>query len=377
MCSFRRAQGIRQHTDQGPQCVYICMTGGLPAIPRDAPQRRAVALFFSEMYQSAAEPLPDHALDPGWLDAPRPDQAVVVLDPPLEDGGPLALSSVLLSTANLPVRYLPPGRPRDLYWQYLAWHDHLQEGFGGEEGDDPDAGDTLSGCPRTAASWPTFWRTWSDNWKDVIKFRKSSQHTRCNVCHDFEQALHRSRGNLPEKVALARRLREHLRDQYLDRTIYWNMRWLSRNRCSEGVVTIIVDSMDKQTFAVPRYGFSKLPKYLEKFHRPRLTCCAAICHGWVTTVMLADENVQTGGNLLCEVVLRTLEKVQQIARSSGRPPPNHVVLQVDNTVAQAKNAVAFNLMSLLVGRGLAATSNLWFLREGHTHEDIGANQPQN
>ena len=217
--------------------MYICITGGLPAIPRDAPQRRAVALFFSEMYQSAAEPLLDHAWDPGWLDAPRPDQAVAVLDPPLEDGGPLALSSVLLSTANLPVRYLPPGRPRDLYWQYLAWHDHLQEGFGGEEGDDPDAGDTLSGCPRTAASWPTCWRTWSDNWKDVIKFRKSSQHTRCNVCHDFEQALHRSRGNLPEKVALARRLREHLRDQYLDRTIYWNMRWLSRNRCSEGVVT--------------------------------------------------------------------------------------------------------------------------------------------
>ena len=55
---------------------------------------------------------------------------------------------------------------------------------------------------------------------------------------------------------------------------------------------------------------------------------------------------------------------------TGRRFPRHLVVQADNTVAQAKNQWVALWLAQLVRAGLFETCNLFFLRVGHTHEDI-------
>lgn len=329
-----------------------------------------MCVFLAELYQGAAEPLPECAIDSDWLETDMAADWASTLDPDVSSRGPMGLANLLLDVKGLPVRFLPPGRPRDLYWQYLCWCDNVKSRIGGWSlaagGMSPADNDFRP------ASWATFWRTWSEEWQSVLKFRQRSQHTRCNRCHELEERMRASRGNASEKLAIAKLMRGHLREQFVDRSIYQATRWLSRNSPGDGVMTLIIDGMDKTKFRLPRYKMHKLPKFLDKHYRPHLTCMACICHGWTTGIFLADENVDTGGNMMCEIVLRMVSRVLQMCRESGRQFPKHIVIVTDNTVALAKNAVTFNLLAWLTSRGLASSLNLWNLREGHTHEDIGS-----
>ena len=354
-------------------CSQALGKRGAPAAPVETPQRNVVSIFLAELYQGAAEPLPECALDTNWLDTDMAADWVTSLDPDLSSRAPLGLANLLLDVKGLPVRFLPPGRPRDIYWQFLCWCENLKSGMGGLSlvtSGVSLADDTARNF--TPASWTTFWRTWNEEWRSVLKFRQKSQHTRCDKCHELEERMRASRCNAHEKLAIAKLMRAHLREQFLDRSIYHSTRWLSRHHPSDNVMTLIIDGMDKTKFRIPRYKLHKLPKFLEKHYRPHLTCMACICHGWMTNIFLADENIDTGGNMMCEIVLRMVARVLEMCRTSGRDFPKHIVIVTDNTVALAKNSVTFNLMAWLTSRGLASTIDLWNLREGHTHEDIGS-----
>ena len=371
------SQTVEQHDDTPswfePVMLPYSAVAGVPAAPVDTPQKRVVSTFLAELYQSAAEPLPEFAIDTDWLDTDMAKDWASMLQSDISARGPMGLSNLVMDVQGLPVRFLPPGCPRDLYWQFLSWCDTLSEEVGGLTSG--SSGLTLaSDCKTsfTVPSWSTFWRTWHDEWHHILKFRQNSQHTRCNKCHELEMLMRTSRGNFQEKLVIAKNMRDHLRDQFIDRNIYQTTRWLSRNDPGQGVMTIIVDGMDKSKFRLPRYGIHKLPKFLEKHHRPHLTCMACICHGWATNICLADENIDTGGNMMCEIVLRMVSRVIDMCVTMNRPFPKHIVIVTDNTVALAKNSVTFNLLALLTSRGLASTINLWNLREGHTHEDIGS-----
>ena len=50
--------------------------------------------------------------------------------------------------------------------------------------------------------------------------------------------------------------------------------------------------------------------------------------------------------------------------------PEHLVAQVDNTTSQAKNQHVAMLLAWMVARYKFRTCNMFFLRVGHTHEDI-------
>lgn len=92
--------------------------------------------FFAELYQSAAEPLP-HGLDfVEGSDGPTlelgivpytGDQALVGMDP----------------VPGTAVRHLPPGKPMDLYWQFLATWDAVTSGR-----DQPPSLETFKRCWR-------------------------------------------------------------------------------------------------------------------------------------------------------------------------------------------------------------------------------------
>jgi len=178
------------------------------------------------------------------------------------------------------------------------------------------------------------------------------------------------RGTLDEKLELATRWRHHLHWQYIDRCIYWSLRWASRALCD--VLTIIVDGLNKSLFALPKYEFRRKSAELDNLHRPKVNITGAIAHGWARGVYISDQQLNTGGSFFCEVLSQTIEKVYQLARASGRSLPNHLVVVVDNTVAQAKNNEGTQYMALLTAKYHFRTTNLLMLTEGHTHEDIGA-----
>ena len=324
-------------------------------------------MFFAELYQSAAEPLPDFCHDDdAWLDSVNSGKFADDMQQ-VDGQSPATLQMLWNKSPGLEVRYLPPGHVHDIYLQYLAWHDdHSLYGVRGVPDVSGVAGSaSLSSRP---AAWGTFWNVWKLQWHILLRFRKTSQHTRCSTCFKFEQKIHGSRVDMAGKLAWVRQLREHLRDQYADRCLYWGMRWASRQFMT--ILTIIIDSMDKSKFGIPRFEYHRMPKFLEPLIRPRLVCTAAIAHGWCTSVFLADEQVSHGANAFADILLRVLEKVYQMCLVYKRPFPKHLWVQSDNTVAQAKNAYTANLMAVLVGKFKFHTSNLCYLPVGHTHEDV-------
>jgi hypothetical protein len=129
--------------------------------------------------------------------------------------------------------------------------------------------------------------------------------------------------------------------------------------------------MTKSRIAIPMMLGEKKPSFLDAVRRPRVACYAGIAHGYTASLYLLDQNVDTGANLFCEILLDLIQQVWNICRASKTPFPEHIVVMSDNTVSQAKNACVFNFMSLLVAKQRFLSANLCFLEKGHTHEDVG------
>ena len=344
--------------------------------PYDAPKEHIVNQFFAELYMSAAEHLAEQDLDIGKVDDNIAHDAALPPDSPVSSE-PLpdipwnpdkcfnteALMAAGTDLQNIPVRYLQHGRLSDLWWQFLAWWHSLQGVAQVEQGDKP--------------SYSTFWRAWHDRWYLVLAFRKSSSHACCTQCFKYMQCLHKGQGSLAAKQEAAKNWRTHLREQYHDRLLYWQLRWFSRTHRRQspvssegGVLTIIIDSMDKSKLVWPQYAFRQ-PKSLDGITRPRMVLTAALAHGWTAEFFLTDDEVTShGASHFCDVLTKTLERVQEIADREGREMPKHLCIQSDNTTAQAKNSLVGQFLAHLVAAGHFDTCTLNFLQVGHTHEDI-------
>ena len=177
------------------------------------------------------------------------------------------------------------------------------------------------------------------------------------------------------KASWRRHLREHIRVTYLDRQIYWNLRFASRG--FNDVLVIIIDSMDKTKFAWPRYASGRRPHDLADLCRPRISFTIAMAHGYCVDMYAAPEELNHGADAFLEVLCRTIDHVQKICQQRNLPFPRHLVIQSDNTVAQAKNQYVAVFLAFLVSRRLFLSVNLFFLVVGHTHEDIGISWSNN
>ena len=134
------------------------------------------------------------------------------------------------------------------------------------------------------------------------------------------------------------------RDQYHDRMLYWNLRWLSRRR-DRGVLTIIIDSMDKAKMAWPQWAFRK-PKAFDHCHRPRLVLTGAIAHGWCTDFYLSHDGIVSHGcSMFCEILEQTIARVAAICAREGLEMPAHLCVQSDNTTSQSKNSQACEFLA--------------------------------
>ena len=170
------------------------------------------------------------------------------------------------------------------------------------------------------------------------------------------------------RMEAARALKDHYREQYLDRCIYWSTRWASRS--GQDVICIIIDSPDKTHFAWPRWPWSRSPKLLDGIIRPRLAVTGVLAHGYFGALHFADENVTHGADAFCEVLMLTLVRVSKLCRELGKPFPKHLVIQSDNTVAQAKNGIVTMFLASLVHLEYFSSATINCLMVGHTHEDI-------
>ena len=103
--------------------------------------------------------------------------------------------------------------------------------------------------------------------------------------------------------------------------------------------------MDKSKLVWPQYAFHP-PKSLANLTRPRMVLTAAIAPGWTVEFFRADDEVTLhGASHFCDVLTKTLERVQDIADREGRGMPNHLVIQSDNTIAQAKNSLVVQFLA--------------------------------
>ena len=273
---------------------------------------------------------------------------------------------------KLPRRFLPHGRLADYYMEYRSWKTaSMPSSFTPlvEEGSDDDiGGDADMRGDAKAAMFNTFAQRWSLVWRHIMKIRKSSQHKECNICFNYRHQL-RSHGPLDEKMVLAAKWRDHLHWQYVDRCVYWSLRWASRAKLD--VLTIVIDGLDKSKFVLPKYEFGRKSADLAKCHRPRVNITGAIAHGWCRGVIISDQQLGTGASFFCEVLCQTIEKVTKMSQASQVSLPSHLVVLVDNTVAQAKNNEGTQFMAHLTSKYHFRSTNMLMLTEGHTHEDIG------
>ncbi len=351
------------------------------AHPSDQRQRRAVDQFFSELYMSAAEHLAEQHLDIdniddaiSYDDAPAGREPMTSMEltwSPHDTMDTLTLMATSSDRTSWPPRYLQHGKLSHLWWQFLSWWSTVHNlGQSGEQ------------CQASPPSWSTFWRAWDGGWSRVLLFRKSSSHSCCTQCFQYQEALQKSTMSAEGKKAIANNWRDHLKQQYHDRMIYWHLRWFSRHyRASSvqrpaspaserSVLTVIIDSMDKSKLVWPQYAFRQ-PKCLDKFHRPRMVLTLAMAHGWTNEFFLTDDEVLShGASHFSEVLCKTLDRVADIATREGIPMPKHLVVQSDNTTAQAKNSQVGQFLATLVAMGKFETCTLNFLIVGHTHEDV-------
>ncbi len=327
----------------------------------EAKQTNLCHRFFAEYYRSCAEPLPHEYLQQETseeatekeVSADHPSAKQVQLDytsfeKTLVDLLPQFLRDT--TDVGLPLRYMQHGRVHDLYWVFVATVTVWLV---------PDA---------KVPSWSIFWRAWSKYWRNFLAFRKASQHSKCNFCWKCKGFLAKHL-SLTEKHAIVKRLRTHLQMQYTDRCLYWSLRWASR--CGNlGVLTIIIDSMDKSKFALPHYSFAMKPKMLDELIRPVVTLTAGIAHGYCTAFYIADETLSHGADAFLDALVLTLDHVLRVCQARGLPMPLHLVVQSDNPTNQAKNSLTCMFLAFMVATNRFLTCTLNFLTVGHTHEDI-------
>lgn len=370
--------GLRRMIAGQPDMRKSSIFGERCPAPRPTPQRDAVDFFFMELYNSAAESMPedprgsatnlfkqllskvdgDDDSDDPWQDCPVEALGLDLEEArfPVDQTMALTRASRYPTSVGLPLRHVAHTSLMDLYWQFCAVWDTVQEFH-------PTGVQESRGPP----SFDTFRRRWR-HWGHLLAIRKSSQHAECNTCFDLKRRLHQQSTSWADKIQAARDLREHYHHQYLDRCIYWSLRWCSRYLST--IVVVIMDGMDKAKYAYPKISGGRVSKEVAEKIRPKCPLIAAFAHGYFIHLFMTSELQNHGADLFCELLTRVLESVSQACRLRGVQMPEHLVVVTDNTVSWAKNTFANEFFAYLVAAHKFTSVSSLHLMVGHTHEDI-------
>lgn len=224
--------------------------------------------------------------------------------------------------ADLEVRYLPPGNMIDYFDQFKL------------------------ACPEEKISFSTFWRTWYSSFNHM-KFRGQSSHSICSVCVRHKMLIREMSAyvNAREKQKIL--FMRHLRAQYADRVLYWELRGVARLRNNQQV-TMIIDSMDQQKFCYPR-GQQYQAKELAGLIRPRAHITCVLVHGYFVLVTVAEHNLPKNASCMVETLAYCLE----LLRTKHYVDTSQIQFNVqsDNTVRECKNNICLRWLSSITANG--------------------------
>lgn len=89
----------------------------------------------------------------------------------------------------------------------------------------------------------------------------------CSVCYQLKRQMQDSKISIQQKLGAVSTYRQHLYDQFCDRSACWALQELSRDRTA-GVITILLDGMDQSKFQVPRDKHFRQSAILSLGHCP-------------------------------------------------------------------------------------------------------------
>lgn len=227
-------------------------------------------------------------------------------------------------------RWLPPGCIKDYYEQFLV----ADKNFAGG-----------SDCSTKPVAFSTFWRTWYQDFGEIMVFRPVSSHAVCGTCVRHKLLIKGMAGHLRARQAQIEFFSAHLQSQYNDRLCYWDLRAQSRLR-SRGEVLVILDGMDQNKFLYPRSDHFK-SKDLASFARPKAHCTGAIIHGWAIVFAISPADLRKDANSSIELLAFCLQLL------SKKIDLTKVILSIqsDNTSREVKNNIVLRWVASLVCHG--------------------------
>ena len=127
--------------------------------------------------------------------------------------------------------------------------------------------------------------------------------------------------------------------------------------------TAIADGATQRNFMLPKLSRKRLPKELARKNLFNCKLYGVFIYGYGMTCYVLHESVGGGPNLTCTALYRALMD----AFNSGRPLPEVLHFQLDNTGSENKCITVFCFAGWLVSKKWVKRVRIFFLMKGHTH----------
>lgn len=154
---------------------------------------------------------------------------------------------------------------------------------------------------------------------------------RCEVCFLLTQQIGSRSEPIESKLAATRSYRDHLHDQYVDRSVAWSLQELSKDHHSD-TICMVLDGMDQAKFAIPSSPALRATASVARHISPTLKLHGCWCFGWTLDLHVLDESTKHDSSCIIEIVARCLERVSEISQRQNLPFPKSVILISDNCV---------------------------------------------
>ena len=277
------------------------------------------------------------------------------------DGNPLAGASAGIGS-SIDRRYLSHIQLSDLFEMYQAHHvcDF-----------DSDLG--AEALTRAKAKRDCFDNTYWKNWSDLLLFKNSGHHDRCEKCADF--CKQRREHPDPEERAKAHRgFQQHMQQMIDDRRVDCRLTRLSEMSCSdeaatsEGLLHVRIDGMDQAKFRCPRNMESS--KKWAGLWRPTLHMVGVLIEGVLEMYFVMDADVPKDSNCECTCLSLALDEASKILAERGLNMPKYVSLKYDNTGREGKNQHVAKFEAFLQAKGHFIGVQDGNSEKGHTHDGL-------
>ena len=232
--------------------------------------------------------------------------------------------------------------------------------------------DKRDGKPKKPISFSYFMKLLNSQVTVVI--HKHKRFSQCVTCFLFKQLI--AKCTNPEDMKEIRAHRKHHFDTvFAERVVYHQCRNYAKDNPEEAL-SMILDAQTKwrtQGPTLPREVGSGFPPGFEAFGQQLYGCLVHASDGDVAHLggffgYMVDDSVRGGGNVTCEIIYKTLVKLQ-VHRKVW---PALLDVRLDNTTKDNKNKCVFGFFGWLVLTDVFKKVRVRYLSVGHTHEDIDA-----